>query len=108
MRGAFGPPGEHGSTGDHGQQRQQRAAQRRQRPMVEESAGDDVGDQPGLGDQQQRRDAPDGDGQDEEAAGRARVAEQPGVEGTAAPLPGRTGGGCSLVACAAASTVPPL
>ena len=96
VRRAFGAPGEHGSTGDHGEQRQQRAPQRRQRPMVEEGACDDVGDQPGLRDQQQRRDTPDDDGQDQEAAGRARVVQQPGVERTTAPFPGWTGGGMLL------------
>ena len=51
VRRSFGGPGQERSTGDHGQQRKERPAELGQRLVVEERAGDDVRDQPGLGDQ---------------------------------------------------------
>ena len=74
-----------GAPDDDRQQEEERVAQRGQRPVVEEGTVDHSGDEPGLRDDQECRQAADDDGQDDEAPGCARVAQEPGVEGPAPP-----------------------
>ena len=89
--GPLGRPGQDGTPDDDRQQEEERVAQRGQRPVVEEGTVDHSGDEPGLRDDQECRQAADDDGQDDEAPGCARVAQEPGVEGPAGRRPGSAG-----------------
>ena len=84
VRRAFAAPGQERSSGDHSQQCEQRTAERAQRLVVQECSGHDARDQPGLGDQQQGGQPAECNGEDEETPCRARVTEQPWVQGPSA------------------------
>ena len=83
MGSSLGQPGQE-RPADHGRgQKEDRSPQGGQRPVVDERIGDDGGDQPGLGDDQQGSCATDDDGENEEAPGGRGVVQQAGVEGAA-------------------------
>ncbi len=91
--GAFGRPGQGGPSGDDGEQQGDGRPQRGHRAVLDEGLRHNGGDQSGLGHHQQGGGSADGDGQDHEAARRARVAQQSGVEGPTASFSGRAMGG---------------
>ena len=89
VRRAFGRPGQERPTGDHGQQRK-RAAPRSEASdrWSRKAPATTCAISQAWAINRSAVSAADGDGQHEEAAGGARVAQQPGVEGTARAVPG--------------------
>ena len=86
----FGGPGQDGAPDDHRQQEDERGAQRGEGSVVEEGVVGDGGDEPGLGDDQERGHSADEHGEHDEAPCGSGVAQEPRVE---RPGPVGRGGG---------------
>ena len=94
VRGPFGCPGQDGAPGDHASRRPSGSRSEDTRSVVEEGIVGDRGDEPGLGDDQERGHSADEHGEHDEAPGGPCVAAAAsgrraptGVPGRGAPVP---------------------